>query len=131
MRNPVVNDMTARTLPEWIGASPDTPFPPRVRLRILLRQNGRCALCPAKIVGSFVCDHVVALVNGGENRESNGQAICRACDKVKTAGDVAEKAKTASMAKAAHGLKRPKAVIPGSRASGWKHKINGSWERRT
>lgn len=120
-----------RSLPEWIGKTPDVPFPPRVRLRILLRQDGRCALCPCKIIGSFVCDHKVALINGGENRESNGQAICRDCDKAKTAADVAVKAKTADMAKAAHGLKKPKTIIPGSKASGWKHKMDGTWERRT
>ena len=120
-----------RSLPEWIGKTADVPFPPRVRLRILLRQDGRCALCGQKIVGSFVCDHKVALINGGENRESNGQAICRGCDKTKTASDVAEKAKTAGMAKAAHGLRKPKTIIPGSKASGWKHKLNGQWERRT
>lgn len=124
--------MTARTIPEWIGKTPDKPFPPRVRLRILLRQDGRCALCQAKIIGSFVCDHVVALINGGENRESNGQAICRDCDKAKTAADVAVKAKTASMAKAAHGLKTksPSRWPPkGSRPVQWWK--NRNEERRT
>jgi 5-methylcytosine-specific restriction endonuclease McrA len=36
-------------------------------------------------------DHVSALINGGQHRESNIQLLCSACHKVKTKADVAEK----------------------------------------
>lgn len=38
------------------------------------------------------CDHVKALCNGGENKESNLKPACRNCCYRKTAEDVAEKA---------------------------------------
>lgn len=65
--------MTGRTLPEWIGATPDTPIPPRVRLRVFEAHGGVCYLSKRKIRAGekWQADHVVALINGGENRESN------------------------------------------------------------
>ena len=98
----------SRTVPEWIGRTDDEPFPPRVRLRILLKHNGKCANCGNKIVGTFTADHIVALINGGENRENNGQPLCRLCTPIKDAADSAIKSKTADMAKATHGLKKRK-----------------------
>lgn len=94
-----------RTVTEWIGKTDDEPFPPRVRLRILDRFGRKCANCGNRIVGTFTADHIVALINGGQNRESNGQPLCRLCTPVKDAADVAEKSKVAEMRKAEHGLK--------------------------
>jgi 5-methylcytosine-specific restriction protein A len=95
----------ARSVKEWIGKTDDAPFPPRVRLRILDRFAGNCASCGKHIVGRFTCDHIVALINGGENRESNGQPLCRDCTKLKDKADVSVKSKTAAVRKARHGLK--------------------------
>lgn len=100
--------MTGRTVAEWIGSSPDQPFPPRVRLRILERFNRCCANCGQRIIGMFTADHKIALILGGENRESNGQPLCRLCTKQKDASDVADKSKVADIAKAHYGLKTPK-----------------------
>lgn len=83
----------ARTVSEWIGKNDDTAVPPHVRLRVFLRADGKCAECGLKIPGKrWICDHRIALINGGENRESNLGPIHEACDKTKTAADVAEKA---------------------------------------
>lgn len=98
-----------RSVPEWIGKNDDAPFPPRVRLRILDRFNGFCANCGNKIVGTFTADHIIALCNKGQNRESNGQPLCRICTKPKDAADVADKGKVADMRKADHGLKARRA----------------------
>lgn len=122
-----------RTVAEWIGKTDDAPFPPRVRLRILDRADRRCAGCrkPIRPGERWTCDHIVAVINGGENRESNGQPLCRNCTKPKDAADVAEKSKTADMAKAAYGIKaRTGRPMPGSRQSKWKRKINGQVELR-
>lgn len=86
-----------RTVPEWIGSSDDdTPVPPRVRLRVFLRDGGICQCgCGIKIRDGRVseCDHTVALTNGGENRESNLRTLLKEHHVSKTAADVAEKSK--------------------------------------
>lgn len=114
--------MIGRSVPEWIGKTPDDPFPPRVRKRILERHGRRCAECtrPIRSGDKWTCDHKIALINGGENRESNGQPLCEWCNPEKNAADVAEKSKVAAMAYADLGLKKPKRPMPGSRASGWR-----------
>lgn len=95
-----------RTVPEWIGKSDDEPPPPRVRARVFLHHNGICQECGVKIIGKrWICDHRKAIVNGGANRESNLGPIHEACDKTKTAADVAEKSITYRKRKAHLGIK--------------------------
>lgn len=88
---------TARAVPEWIGATPDTPIPKRVRLRILIRYGGRCYKTQHKFrPGDRIeFDHIRALCNGGENRESNIAPILggKVHDE-KSAADVDERVKT-------------------------------------
>lgn len=84
----------ARSTEEWIGKDDDAVPPPRVRLRVFDSSHGRCYLCERKIAAGeyWQCDHVTALCNGGENRESNLKPACRNCCYRKTDEDVAEKA---------------------------------------
>lgn len=94
----------ARQVEEWIGKTDDTPAPPRVRLRVFERYNGRCHWSGQKIMpgDEWDLDHVVALINGGRNSENNLAPILRGKPhKEKTAADVAEKAKVARL-KAKH-----------------------------
>lgn len=90
----------SRELDEWVGAKPDTAIPPRVRLRVLLAYGGKCYKSGRKIMpgDSWQIDHVRALINGGENRESNLAPILDTEHKVKTRADVEEKSKTYRMA---------------------------------
>ncbi len=85
-----------RTVAEWIGATPDTSIPDRVKDRILQRQDDRCVDCKRpfgyKLKAEF--DHDPALINGGENRESKIFARCEPCHDLKFPADVAEKSKT-------------------------------------
>ena len=85
----------SREVPEWIGATDDTAIPMRVKLRVFERHGGVCHLSGRKIAAGepWDCDHVKALINGGENRESNLAPALKAPHKAKTALDVAEKAK--------------------------------------
>ena len=101
-----------RTLPEWIGKTLDTPIPARVKLRIFDRQNGRCMHCTRKIPAGdpWDCDHTQALINGGENREGNLQALCSWCHMKKTRRDVAEKADTARKRKKHLGMKKKRTI---------------------
>jgi 5-methylcytosine-specific restriction endonuclease McrA len=113
--------MTGRTIPEWIGKTPDTPAPPRVRLRVWDAASGRCAICGRKIGAGerWECDHIVALANGGENRESNLRVLCCNCHKIKTRGDVAEKAKIARIRKKHIGITKPKHQWPKRKFCGY------------
>lgn len=88
-----------RTLPEWIGSTPDAKVPPRVRVRIFDREDGKCWISGRKIRPGDLwdLDHKVALINGGEHRESNLFPALRDKHREKTREDVAEKAKTAAV----------------------------------
>jgi 5-methylcytosine-specific restriction protein A len=99
----------SRSTEEWIGKTDDTPIPPRVKLRVFERHNGVCHLSGRKIRAGepWDCDHVVALINGGQNRENNLAPALRDKHREKTARDVAEKARIASK-KAAHLGIKPK-----------------------
>lgn len=117
----------------WTGKSDDAPIPPRVRLRVFLKHDGRCQLCQRKInTGErWVCDHIVALINSGANAESNLQPICNWCDKkIKTPADVAEKSKTYRKRLAHAGIKKTRQPIPGGRGTKWKHTFSRGWVKR-
>lgn len=85
-----------RATDEWIGKSADTPFPPRVRLRIFERAGGKCEECGRKLgpADKWDVDHTLAIINGGENRERNACIKCEWCHPIKTAKDVAQKSKS-------------------------------------
>lgn len=87
----------ARAVPEWVGKTPNTPIPPRVKARVFLAHGGRCYLSGRKIIpgDAWDAEHVVAIINGGENRESNLKPALRDKHKPKTADDMAIKSKTA------------------------------------
>ncbi len=101
----------ARSVTEWVGKTDDTDIPPRVRLRVLAKYGFECQCGCLRVIlphDRWQCDHVVALINGGENRESNLAPLLEACHKVKTARDAAVKAKTYRMATKYRGIKRRK-----------------------
>ena len=122
-----------RSVPEWIGRTPDTPVPQRVRVRVFEDKEGRCHKCRRQIRPGdrWTCEHLKALINGGENRESNLDLTCDWCLPEKNAADVREKAvtyrKRSKHIGAAAKSRRP---IPGSKESGWKQKLTGEWVRR-
>lgn len=83
----------ARTVSEWVGKNDDTRVPPHVKLRIFDREKGVCHLSGRKIKPGepWDLDHKIALINGGEHRESNLFPALRDKHREKTAEDVAEK----------------------------------------
>ena len=117
-----------RDVPEWIGKTPDTPAPPRVRLRVFERHGGICHLTGRKITPAdqWDLDHITALVNGGENREQNLAPALRQAHKDKTAQDVAQKAKDRRVRSKHLGIEKKRATIAGSKGTKWKRKIDGS-----
>jgi 5-methylcytosine-specific restriction enzyme A len=123
------NCFMPRALPEWFGTTPDTPPPPRVRLRVFERFAGRCQCgCRRKIAAGEVwhCDHIVALINGGLNCESNLQPLLLAHHLDKTIVEVAEKAKIAAQRLKHLGLHRPSQPLPFGRNSVYKKTMRGA-----
>jgi 5-methylcytosine-specific restriction enzyme A len=108
-----------RALPEWIADHDDQAIPPRVKLRIFERHEGRCPKCTRTLrPGQFAFDHIVALANGGKHCESNLQPLCNSpCHSSKTKADVAEKKERRRRKVKQLGLKRRR-TIPGRRFNG-------------
>ena len=99
--------MTSRSLPLWVGSTPDAAVPSRVRLRIFERENGKCWISGRKIMPGDLwdLDHRVALINGGTHSEENLFPALRDKHREKTAEDVAIKSKTYRMALRHQGIK--------------------------
>lgn len=114
--------MTGRSVPEWIGKTPDTAVPLRVRLRVFHKYGGVCYLSGRKIgpADKWDLEDIQALCNGGENRESNKAPALRDRHKEKTAKDVAEKSKVSRIRAKHLGIKPKK---PKSR---FKRKMDGT-----
>lgn len=122
----------SRELSEWIGKDDNTAIPARVRLRVFLKFGGQCSVCGRKLVAGerWDCDHIFAIVLGGENRERNLRPLCEFCHGRKTADDVFVKAKVARVAKKHLGIKRSRSSFATNRDSIWKKKMSGEVVRR-
>lgn len=98
---------TARAVAEWVGAHPDSEPTETVKLRILARQAGKCALTGRKFLKGDAkrLDHIKPLRDGGENCESNLQWILSDKHKEKTADEAAERKKVRAKQVADAGLK--------------------------
>lgn len=74
-----------RQVKEWIGKHPDAKVPDWVRDRVFLRFGGRCAVTGIKLrAGDYDLDHIKALADGGEHRESNLRPVFRLAHREKT-----------------------------------------------
>lgn len=89
--------MSVRSVPEWIGATADTPVPPRVKARVFEAHGGRCYLSGRKIAAGekWQIEHRIAIINGGENRENNLAPALEAPHREKTDEDLRTKSKIA------------------------------------
>lgn len=108
----------------------------RERLRLFALHGSVCHLCCGKIDATregWDVSHVIPLAIGGADDDENRQLAHRKCHRAHTAKiDQPRIAKTARQGQKGKGVRpSPRQTIPGSRASGWKHKVNGTWERRT
>lgn len=120
-----------RAVDEWVGDTPDTAPPPRVKDRVLLRFDRCCYNCGNRIVGRrWICDHIAALINGGENREGNLGPLCDICNPRKNAADVQEKSEIYKKRASHHQKRRRGRPMPGSRDSPYKIGIDGTVTRR-
>src|SRR5262245_14979256 len=124
--------MVARSVKEWVGKTPDTAIPNRVKLRVLDRYGRKCYLTgvPIRTGDKWDVEHVTALINGGENREDNLAPALKAPHKLKTRTDMRIKKKNSRVMRRHYGLRVSRRPIPGSRSTPWKRKINGQVVRR-
>jgi 5-methylcytosine-specific restriction protein A len=124
--------MTARSVAEWIGKTPDAKIPARVRLRIFEVHGGICHISGRKIGPSDLwdVDHVTPLKDGGAHRESNMKPAIRAAHRVKTAHEAADRAISNRKKRKSLGMRAPvRNPIMGSIDSGYKNTMNG-WVKR-
>lgn len=87
--------MTGRSVPEWIGATPDAKPPKSVRLRVFAAYGGRCYLSKRLIRPgeAWELEHIKPLHLDGENRESNMAPALVDAHRRKTAAEMTAKAK--------------------------------------
>lgn len=99
----------ARSVPAWVGKTDDTAAPPRVRVRVFERCEGKCGQCGRKIRPGegWTLEHLTALINGGANAETNLGVTCDWCLPKKNAADVAQKAKSAAVRSKHLGIRPP------------------------
>lgn len=122
-----------RAVKEWVGKDDDAVPPPRVRLRVFDRYEGRCGQCWRNINAGekWTLEHMVAIINGGENRERNLGVTCAWCLRVKNATDVAEKSAVAKSRKKHLGIRSTSRPMDGSKNSPWYKPFRGPAVRRS
>lgn len=107
-------------------------FTSKTKLAAWDRCKGRCERCTAKVLGTPEYDHIVPAAVGGSNDLDNCAVLCRTCHGLKThRTDVPEIAKTKRIkAKRAGATKSQSRPLAGTKASGWRKRMDGSVERR-
>lgn len=100
--------------------------------RIFDAHQGICHICGDPVEFSAAeFDHVIPLALNGCDEDADIAPAHKACHADKTKGDVRIIAKAKRVHKKHNNLiTRRKAIIPGSKASGWKKPLNKPAERR-
>lgn len=118
-----------RDVPEWIGKNPNSKIPDRVKLRIFIAHKGKCHLTGLKINpgDKYDFDHIQALANGGQHRESNLAPVLRDKHREKTKRDRGITKKLDRISKKHHGIKKTSGrALQGTKASGIRKKMDGT-----
>lgn len=107
-------------------------FSQRTKLEAWRKANGHCERCKKKIVAGDgpEYDHRLPDRIGGGNDIENCQVLCKACHCWKTRDDTPAICKTRSLEKQAAKAKRKSRPMMGTKASGWKKRLNGEAVRR-
>jgi 5-methylcytosine-specific restriction endonuclease McrA len=105
---------------------------PLRRARIFEAAGGVCHICRLRIaVGEpWEAEHIVALEISGDDSDANIAPAHVACHRAKTAEDAGRIAKARRVHAKHIGAYRAKATLPGSRASKWKRRVDGTVVRR-
>jgi 5-methylcytosine-specific restriction enzyme A len=109
------------------------PITTKERLTLFLAAHGQCQRCGWRLSPGtrWEVDHVIPLALGGRDDVSNMQVLCQACHGSKTARQDLPAMGKARRIRARHlGAERPRHILPGSRRSRWKKRLDGSVQRR-
>lgn len=103
-----------RSVKEWIATHDDQAIPDRVKLRIWIREGGRCHLTRKQIRpgDKYQFEHKKSLAHGGEHRESNIFLALDAPHKIKSAEERRQQAKSDRIRKRHLGFKPKGRKIP-------------------
>lgn len=107
-----------RSVPEWVAKHDDQKVPDRVRQRVFDREGGICHLTGEKIDpvrDEWDLDHKVALILGGEHRETNLFPAKREPHRRKTVVEMKVKSKIARTRKKHLGIAKPKSSLSNPR----------------
>lgn len=108
---------------------------PMQRLKLFEDHGGICVVCERKIDAGepWIDEHLRALGLGGSNDLDNRGPAHAHCADTKTRTEDIPRIAKAKRQKAKHlGIPTRKGrPLPGTKASGWKHNMDGSWERRS
>src|SRR4029079_4610253 len=97
-----------REVPEWIGRNDDVRPHTAVYRRVFEKADGHCQECGIPLFKkAWHLDHVIRLKDGGENRESNLQALCVLCHSGKTTEENKLQAKANRNRNRHIGVKKP------------------------
>lgn len=107
-------------------------FPGKVRVAAWKRSSGHCEVCTRKLSeGDIYYEHIVCDALGGPPTLENCGVYCKTCWSLKTRTyDHPTIAKVKRIEIRHVGAKRSRRPMPGSRASGWRKKMDGTVERR-
>lgn len=108
-------------------------FSRKVKAQAILRANGCCEECSAKLkVGEAEIDHILPDALGGAPILSNARVLCRVCHRAKTDQDIG-RIRKADRQRDRHtgALRKAYRPIPGSKASGLRKRMDGTVERRS
>ena len=106
---------------------------PKRRAALFDANKGVCHICGAKIDGAreaWDVEHIIPVALGGDDDESNCAPAHKRCHKIKTAKDAANLAKSNRVRAKHFGAHKPRSILPGSRASGLKKKLDGTVVKR-
>lgn len=110
------------------AVEPRKPLTSKQRMAMFVRHNGICCVCGHTIDGVRQSwdEHINPLWLSGDNKAENRAPAHAKCARVKTAGEATDRSHTRAVAERHFGAKRPKSVMPGSRLSKWKRRMDGT-----
>lgn len=111
---------------------PRKPLSPKQRMKLFLEHDGRCCICQGKIkVGDvWIDEHIKPLWLDGTNDYSNRAPAHVDCALTKTRKEATQRAKGRRIAEKHMGAHKSKRPMPGSRASKWRKRFDGTVEPR-